>query len=149
LGKTPNYDQNGKLKNQTLTSKYAGELELRNILDDQNWQKIGACEISCIGVIDHATGQPDIELQAAINAEIKTGYEKGIKPKSDIEKLKEQNEALMARLEKLEAIKPIESSDKELREQLFTEAKELGLNPAKNVKTDILKDLITKAKSLN
>lgn len=40
-----------------------------------------------------------------------------------------------------------EKTEKEIRESLFAEAKELGLTPAKNVKTEILKDLVEKAKS--
>jgi hypothetical protein len=39
-----------------------------------------------------------------------------------------------------------EPTDKEIRKELFAKAEELGLSPAKNIKTDELKKLIEEAK---
>lgn len=169
LGRATNYDQTGKLKNQTITAKYAGEMELEMILADRNWQKLGACEISCVGVFDTETKAQDTEMMAAINNRIKSDIQAGTKPKTEIELLKEQIAALTEKVNSpvipipfqetesfkngIESwsnnpdIKPaFKKLEKERRESLFTEAKELGLTPAKNVKTDILKDLVTNAK---
>ena len=160
LGKSTNYDQTGKLKNQTITAKYAGEGELENILSDQTWKKLGACEISCVGVYDTETKAPDLELTKVINDRISKDIQTGIKPKTEIELLKEQiteltekvnNPAVPKNQEVKETFVPDMDIDrppteKEIRESLFIEAKELGLTPAKNVKTLILKDLIAKAK---
>lgn len=172
LGKVANYDQNGKLKNQTITSKY-GEMELENILTDQNWKKLGACEISCVKVYDHPSLIDDPAAMKAVNDRINLDIQSGTKPKTEIELLRDQVDELSKQLyyntpRKTELVPepsvlikgtyvkiPTGRKEtdevgvipaKELRESLFTEARELGLNPAKNVKTDILKDLITNAK---
>lgn len=103
MGKTPNYDANGKLKNEVITSKYTGEMELRNILDDGNWRKLGACEISCVSVYDSKTPTKiDSVKMDAINKEIKDFVTGGNKPKTETQLLKEQNELLMARLDAIE-----------------------------------------------
>ena len=151
LGKATNYDQNGKLKNSTITAKYAGEMELENILTDQNWKKLGACEISCVNVYD-STNQKvsDVESIEAINNRIKSDIQQGIKPKTEIELLKEQIASLTEKVNNpvtVEAKKEtVDSPEKEIRKQLFIEAESLGLTPAKNVKTELLQALINKAK---
>lgn len=145
LGKSTNYDENGKLKNQTITAKY-GEMELENALTDQNWKKLGACEISCVNAYNHPDLTTVPEMVNSINERIKKDIQQGTKPKSEIELLKEQIAALTEKINNPVITKEVDSTEKEIREQLFVEAKELGLNPAKNVKTDILKDLIAKAK---
>lgn len=163
LGKATNYDQTGKLKNQTITAKYAGEMELENILADQTWKKLGACEISCVGVFDTETKTADTDMMKVINNRINSDVQAGIKPKTEIELLKEQIASLTEKVNNPVILKnqagetntnegEVPSNDflfrtaEELRDSLFAEAKELGLNPAKNVKTDILKDLIANAK---
>ena len=166
MGKATNYDQTGKLKNHVMTVKYAGELELENILEDQNWKKLGACEISCVDVYD--SDKPSVSITADVNvmnARINSDVQAGIKPKTEIELLKEQIASLTEKVnspgkeitgyETTDGRK-VSFTDKEVvtekpaaeneRMKLFTEAKELNLTPAKNIKTDILKDLIANAK---
>jgi hypothetical protein len=160
LGKAANYDQTGKLKNQTITAKYVGEGELEQILEDRCWQKLGACEISCVNVFDSAEPSVSLPLEKqSINDRIKADIQAGTKPKTEIELLKEQIAALT---EKVNEPKTVTSNDGKRtiivddniaeedvvtpRAELFAEAAELGLNPAKNIKTDILKDLIANAK---
>ena len=156
LGKTANYDQAGKLKNGTITAKY-GEMELENILTDQNWKKLGACEISCVKVFDHPNLDNIPEAVNQVNARINSDIQQGARPKTEIELLKDQNDKLTERLERLEnpivlknqAGKEIIGSDEvstTIRASLFIEAKELGLNPAKNIKTELLQALVEKAK---
>mgnify|MGYP001270232329 CR=1 FL=1 len=152
LGKAANYDAAGKLKNQTVTAKYVGEGELENILTDQRWKILGACEISCVNVYD--SGSPkvsDIEGIKAINERIAKDIQAGTKPKTEIELLKEQNAALIEKMDsflkhyenpEIKEVKVVPASDKEVRESLFWEAKKLGLNPAKNIKTVELKKLV-------
>jgi hypothetical protein len=147
LGKATNYDQNGKLKNQTITAKYAGEMELENILEDQNWKKLGACEISCVGVFDTETKEQDVTLMGKINDRLKASIQAGTKPKTEIELLKEQIASLTEKVNNPVIVeKEIVTQLKEDRVHLFEEATELGLKPSRNIKTDILKDLIANAK---
>lgn len=141
-------------------------MELETILNDKNWEKLGACKIECINVFD-ASLKADNRVSlpddiVAINERIQKIITVGTKPKTEIDLLKEQNAELMEKMdfflkhyqnptiEELNVNKNVnqepEKTEKEIREALFAEAKELGLTPAKNVKTDILKDLIDKAK---
>lgn len=114
LGKTPNYDENGKLKNKVIKAKYSGERELHDILDDDNYRKLGACEISCIGVYDTKTKKEDVEGRMdEVNAGLKDKEVK--KPKSKVELLEEQNELLRKQLESKPKDEP-KSDDKELKE---------------------------------
>jgi len=151
MGKVANYDQNGKLKNNVITAKYAGEFELRNMLDDQAWKKLGACEISCVDCYDSKS--PSVtnkDRMAAVNAEIVASLKAGIKPKTEVELLKEQvekaNEQNKAMAERLERLEKSGDTEKETRKALFNEAKELGLTPQKNILTDDLKALVENAK---
>jgi hypothetical protein len=156
LGKVANYDQSGKLKNQTITAKYVGEGELENILSDGTWKKLGACEISCVNVFDAVTNVQDVEAITAINSRIEAEMQAGVKPKTEIELLKEQIALLTDKVNNpvvKEGQRVIVVDDNTSEEDvvtnralLFNEAKELGLNPPKNIKTEILKDLIAKAK---
>ena len=143
LGKAANYDAAGKLKNQTITAKYVGDGELENILTDQRWKILGACEISCVNVFD--SGSPkvsDIEGIKAINERIVRDIQAGTKPKTEIELLKEQIAALTEKVNAPVITKPVEKTEKELRAELFAKAGEMDLRPAKNIKTIELKKLV-------
>ncbi|HEY5590679.1 MAG TPA: hypothetical protein VIK55_06635 [Paludibacter sp.] len=151
LGKVANYDQNGKLKNQTITAKY-GEMELENILTDQNWKKLGACEISCVKVYDHPSLIEDPTAMKAVNDRINLDIQQSARPKTEIELLKDQIALLTEKVNSptipvtTHQASSVLNVAKEVRESLFTEAKELGLNPAKNIKTELLQALVNKAK---
>jgi predicted metal-dependent TIM-barrel fold hydrolase len=130
-------------------------MEKTQLLEDQNWKKIGACEISCVAVYDHLNPKEiDVEVMAAVNAEIKMSIQVGIKPKTEIDLLKEQiaaltekiNNPVVPEIKKEVKTEGGEPTEKEIRKALFTEAKELGLTPMPTTKTDILKDLVAKAK---
>lgn len=109
MGKETQYDKTGKLKNRAITPKYSGERELGDILEDNNWRKLGACEISCISVTDN--GKPDERAAIEVNERIKSLINPST-PKTELQLLKEQN-ALLAEqnkqiLQKLEQVKPDE-----------------------------------------
>jgi len=154
MGKVANYDQNGKLKNQVVTSKFAGEKEIADLLGDLNWKKLGACEIECVGCYDSKSPLvKDTEKIAEINDRIKQSIKVGEKPKTEVQLLKEQNALIIeqnkAMAERLEVLESATSSTDEVREErkaLFAEAKELGLTVKKNILTDDLKAMIEKAK---
>lgn len=119
MGKVPNYDQKGKLKNKVIIPKYSGEREITEILEDANYKKIGACEISCVGCFDTETKKENPERMAEINALIKGAEKKLEKPKSQIDLLKEQidllkeqNKALKGKDVKTDNIPPNESAPK-------------------------------------
>jgi hypothetical protein len=138
-------------------------MELETILNDKNWEKLGACKIECIDVFDASLKPGERaaipEAIVAINERIQKIIIVGTEPKTEIDLLKEQIETLTEKINNQSMYKEIdntlnaepepEKTEKEIREELFVEARELGLNPAKNVKTEILKDLIEKAKSGN
>ena len=103
MGKEAQYDANGKLKNKIITPDYHGEKELADLLEDQNWRKLGACDISCVSVYDtKAPEKIDKDRVESINKEIKDTITGANKPKTEAQLLKEQNEMLIARLEALE-----------------------------------------------
>ncbi len=52
LGKTPNYDENGILKNRVIKAKYTGERELSNLIDDTGYRSLGACKVVCVDCWD-------------------------------------------------------------------------------------------------
>jgi hypothetical protein len=138
-------------------------MELETILNDKNWEKLGACKIECINVFDASLKPGERvsipEAVEEVNNRIQGLINSGSKPKTEIDLLKEQIAALNEKINSQPIFEGIdnvikagkkpepEKTDKEIREELFAEAKELGLTPAKNVKTDILKDLVEKTKS--
>ena len=136
------------MKNETISPKY-DEFELANILEDDNWKKLGACEIKCTKCIDYT---PKTKTQAAIiventdrmnevNTQLNSRKQALIKPKSEVELMKEQNEMLLKRLEALENIKPIEAKlevSNEGREKLENKASELGLKFRNNIGSEKL-----------
>jgi len=125
-------------------------MEKMQLLDDRNWLKLGACEISCVAVYDHSDPKNIlVDEVEAVNAEIKALNQRGEKPKSEIEQLREQVAMLTEKINNPavpEKKEEKEDTEKDERVLLFAEAKEFGLTHAKNVKTDILKDMIAKAK---
>jgi len=138
------------LKNETISPKY-DEFELANILEDDNWKKLGACEIKCTKCIDYT---PKTKTQAAIiventdrmnevNTQLNSRKQSLIRPKSEVELMKEQNEMLLKRLEALENIKTVESKlevkvSDEGREKLEAKANELGLKFRNNIGSEKL-----------
>lgn len=153
LGKEAQYNKDGKLKNQVITPKYTGEMELENMLDDLNWKKVGACEMSCIKVLDTDTNKEDISLMDSVNNRINDYIKAKEKPKSVKDLLEEQtkqNAALLERLEKLEQRKPIKPIEAKLetgfsesdRGVIESKANELGVSFRANIGTQKLLDKI-------
>lgn len=99
MGQTLNYDKTGKLKNNIVTPKFAGEMELASILDDEAYKALGVCDITCVGVYDTIKKEQDANLMEEVNKRILT---KPKKAKTEVELLIEQNKELAKRLEKLE-----------------------------------------------
>lgn len=145
MGKTPNYDKDGNLKNAVIMPKY-DELELANCLDDDNWKKLGACEIECISCIDYTlptktakeiiirNDERKIEVNKIIKGQIK------IKPKTEVELLKEE----MAEMKKM--LSPKKSIDKldlgSTRKNIEEKANELDIKFRQNIGDEKLLDKI-------
>ena len=150
IGKTSDYDQFGKLKNKTISAKY-NEHELTDILTEDNWKKLGACEIKCTKCIDYNLKTKEIientDRKDEINTLLNDRKLAAIKPKSEIELLKEQNKLLLKRMVALENEKIVEK-EPVLKDELKTyyTDKEDNLQ-LKTVVTDI-KKLKEKAKEL-
>jgi len=97
LGKRTDYDQNGKLRNQVITPKY-DEFELSNILEDDNWKKLGVCEIECLRCIDYTSATKtekkiiveNVERKDEVNVLIKGRIKALIKPRSEVDLLREE-----------------------------------------------------------
>jgi len=119
---------------------------LAGILDDDNWKKLGACEIECLSCIDYtpktktddAVLVDNLERKNEINALLKAKKIAAIKPKSEIELMKEQNALLLERLERLENIKPVEAKlevkiSDDGRKKLEEKANELGITFRANI----------------
>ena len=101
MGKTPNYTSNGKLKNTVVTSKFAGEKELSDLLTDDAYKALGCCEISCVDCYDSGdVNAKHKERISEVNKSIKAVKQKA---KSKVQVLEDQNKDLMNRLEALEA----------------------------------------------
>lgn len=105
MGKVKNYDQNGKLKNKVLKPKYSGEMELDHILKDNNWQKLGACSIECLEVIDTKAGKADPSRVKEVNELIQTQITAAKKPKTPAQLLKEQSEQMEIMAKQIEELK--------------------------------------------
>ena len=129
------------MKNKTISPKY-DEFELQNILDDDNWKKLGVCEIECLSCIDYtpktktekAISVENKERMDEINALLDTRKKASIKPKSELELIKEQNALLSKRLDDIENSKKIKGEDLKLqvdddgRKKLEAKAAELGIS---------------------
>jgi len=124
LGKVTHYDKSGKLKNQVITTKL-DEFELANMLENNNWKNVGACEVECVGAIDYtqktqvkkAVIIPDIERMNEINSIIRNGVKAAKKPKTMTQQLMDQAEVMEVmshRIKELEMIKPAVTSTKRL-----------------------------------
>lgn len=154
MGRTPNYDQNGKLKNKVMTPKYTGERELTNLLENDNYKSLGVCEILCIDCYDSIEKDgvmvinkrypQEVEL---INKKIKDGTK--TRPKTELEILREQVAALTERLDSKDAAPPVGVEDvlvdlllPETRGKLESKANELGISFRSNIGNQKLFDKI-------
>ena len=99
MGDKPHYTKGGELENTVVAPKYAGELELDNILKDQNYKVMGCCDISCISVYDTITEAFDEDRLKEVNKGIKETLHPKSK-KTEVELLIEQNKILMEKLER-------------------------------------------------
>jgi hypothetical protein len=94
MGKTPNYDANGKLKNTVVIPKFTGEKELSDLLTEDAYKALGVCEISCIECYDakdvKAKDKPRMD---EVNKSIKAVKQKA---KSKVQILEEQVAELLA-----------------------------------------------------
>lgn len=94
MGKTSNYDANGKLKNTVVTPKFTGEKELIDLLTDDAYKALGCCEISCIDCYDSKDVESkDKSRMDEVNKSIKTVKQKA---KSKVQILEEQVAELLA-----------------------------------------------------
>lgn len=101
MGKTPNYDANGKLKNTIVTSKFVGEKELSDLLTDDGYKALSVCEISCVDCYDAKDVKAKFpERMAEVNKSIKAVKQKA---KTKVQVLEDHNNDLIKRLEALEA----------------------------------------------
>jgi len=133
MGKTPNYDASGKLKNTVVTSKFAGEKELSDLLTDDAYKALGCCEISCVGCCDSGNGKIEFpERISEVNNSIKVVKQRA---KSKIELLQDENKQLKAESElvmtRLEALESNRKSD--YRIELEDKANELGIKFRANI----------------
>jgi leucyl aminopeptidase (aminopeptidase T) len=134
MGKTPNYDVNGKLKNTVVIPKFTGEKELSDLLTDDAYKALGVCEISCIECYDAKDVKAkDKSRMDEVNKSIKAVKQKA-KSKVQLleeenQKLKEQSKSVMERLEALE-----KGNDKsENRVKLEEKANELEITFRANI----------------
>jgi hypothetical protein len=109
LGSKPQYNQKGELTNKINYPKFTGEMELEDILGGMNWKGLGVCQIECVevAIIEYEGGKyirkgVDESLCAEVNERIHNDITGGGKPKTAIELLTEQNEALKNRLDAIE-----------------------------------------------
>ena len=158
LGKETQYNKEGKLKNQVITTKL-DEFELANMLTDNNWKKVGACEVECVAVIDYepatkttkATSTPDNKRMQEVNDQIAAGIKQATKPKTAAQQLADQSD-LMAEMSKqiAELKKDKEEArevEKQFRADLETEANELGVSFRANIGDEKLSEKIQELKS--
>jgi Ser-tRNA(Ala) deacylase AlaX len=107
LGKTPNYDVSGKLKNSVVTPKIVGEKELSDLLTDDAYKALGCCEILCVDCYDSGdvkvkfTDRMD-EVNKSIKAVNQKAKTKVQLLEEENQKLKVSNASIMERLEALE-----------------------------------------------
>lgn len=146
LGESPIYNRQGQLQNSTVTSKYAGEKELADLLDDNNWKVLGACEITCVGVYDTNTGEQDEDRMHEVNDSIASSLNTK-KIKSKLELLIEQNKKLEERLSKLDGgevdiFKKYDSEDEELEALKEQYTRLYGKKPNHLMKIETLKEKI-------
>lgn len=127
LGKTPNYDANGKLKNTVVTSKFSGEKELSDLLTNDAYKALSVCEISCVDCYDSKKVEVKFhERMAEVNKSINAVKQKA-KTKVELlqdenKKLKAESQSVMIRLEALET-----NSKSDYRIELEDKANELGI----------------------
>ena len=102
MGKEPNYDANGKLKNRTITAKYTGEQELNNILDDNGYKAQGACIAICKDVWDINDKEikfpEDVKI---VNQRIESGRVKKATMRTPTERLEEELKAIRLEMQEL------------------------------------------------
>jgi len=158
LGKETQYNKEGKLKNQVITTKL-DEFELANMLTDNNWKKVGACEVECVSCIDYtpatktakAVSDSDVKGMKEVNQMIADGIKAAAKPKTPAQQLKDQSD-LMAEMSKqiAELKKDKEEArevEKQFRADLETEANELGVSFRANIGDEKLSEKIQELKS--
>jgi hypothetical protein len=132
MGKTPNYDASGKLKNTVVTPKFVGEKELSDLLTDDAYKALSVCEISCIECYsseDVKTKFP--ERMTEVNKSIKAVKQKA-KTKVELlqdenKKLRDESMSVMKRLEALELKGGEGNSKTEDRIKIESKAKELEI----------------------
>lgn len=141
LGKETQYSKEGKLKNQVINPKF-DEFELANMLEDQNWKKIGACEIECISCIDYtlktktekAVIVPNKERMDEVNKIISDGIQAAKKPKTAAQQLKDQSEMMAEMAKQIEELKKVKPEIKsEQRAEIEDKANELGIKFRDNI----------------
>ena len=133
LGKTPNYDASGKLKNTVVTPKIVGEKELSDLLTDDAYKALGCCEITCIDCYDSG----DVKVKFTdrmdeVNKSIKVVKQR-TKTKVQVleeenKKLKDESTSVMKRLKRLEELEEKGSNGgTDDRIKLEAKAKELNV----------------------
>ena len=141
LGRETQYSKEGKLKTQVINPKF-DEFELANMLEDQNWKKIGACEIECISCIDYtiktktapAVIVPNEARKQEVNKIISDGIQADRKPKTAAQQLKDQSEMMVKMAKQIEELKKVEPEIKsEQRLEIENKANELGIKFRDNI----------------
>lgn len=135
MGKTPNYDANGKLKNTVVTPKIAGEKELSDLLTDDAYKALGCCEISCVECSDSSDVKMKFtERMNEVNKSIKEIKQKA---KSKVELLEDENRQLKAEsksvMTRLEALEAKGFSKSNERIELENKANEFGITFRANI----------------
>ena len=122
MGKTPNYNESGKLKNTVVIPKFVGEKELSDLLTDDAYQGLGCCEIKCIDCYD----SKDVKVKFTdrmneVNKSIKAVKQKAKTKVQLLEeeniKLKSESVSVMKRLEALENAEAHKNNEEVIRQK--------------------------------
>jgi len=129
------------------------EFELTNILDDNNWKKLGFCSIECISCIDYTpptkTSKKAIvennDRMNEVNEQIKLSANKSKKPKTPAQLIEEQTELMKGMAKEIADLKkdkkpiaaPLEPAGNSILVEQYVQL--FGKNPHPKMKDETMK----------